>query len=782
MKLVPQHFFSEFKNKVLDSSYIPIEPLETLKARLTAVWLFQAQDVDIVNQAKAFIQKTSFFKQEDLARLEQFASQIKSFDELHLCSSYTNIVGMFLEYKLSFTTLDERKQTVHFHARYEIQEQICCFISQTAPLIRVTGDPILQKPGILFPKDATPEQQQELSKQIEHAKSVLIQTGGAGIAANQCAAIEKPYRFTIVGVFHDIQEHATGVARRYPSTKFPQAMVMVNPEITAVSNETQKFNHACLSVPCANRCAVVSPMEMSVKYQDPLEEMRVKEVELSGVDAVVLWHELTHIIYGKTYMDVTFEVLPIEELMQFQKMAHSEIQGRQDKSYAQVPTLTVPPFHFSVKVNDIGEPRLDAKELSDVLPKMTEETLSGLLIQANLVLKKSMKSIFLVSSVGDTNLALDTIKAMEAKGQKSHIIVSLTKTARDTIRKAPLSETTTHKTLPQLLTIEEEMEPEKYHNEETQKFIAEYIEDNNPQITHAYIGVPSDDRQSFPFQVAQRLKKVNVVMAFEFMFKPQNHCLWNHVHQLNLKPNLSWVVPLHNATKDFDVENKKMHVIGHLSIDKACAQQIKNEDVQAQSKAAIAEVRQKLDIVSDNIFCFVSSSTQPVEMDITFIDCVLAELLKHPKMQVRLGLHPGINDLDSYVQKLIDICKKHESIEKQFKIILPQDLLTKFKQPESSIDNHLFTSLFMRVNIKGDDAGTAADCVAQVVPGAILNQAAMEGKPVYAHQGQTYLPDGYFSNSLSTFFSAGRKSPTSKNALALPDKSAAAQCAIIMMN
>lgn len=122
----------------------------------------------------------------------------------------------------------------------------------------MTGDPILQQPGILFPEEATEEQQQELAMQIEHAKSVLIQTGGAGIAANQCAAIAKPYRFTIVGVFHSIAEHANGVARRYPNAHFPEAMIMVNPVITSISQETQAFNHACLSVPCANRCSVIT--------------------------------------------------------------------------------------------------------------------------------------------------------------------------------------------------------------------------------------------------------------------------------------------------------------------------------------------------------------------------------------------------------------------------------------------------------------------------------------------------------------------------------------------
>ncbi|MFA5959691.1 MAG: peptide deformylase [Tatlockia sp.] len=393
MKILPLTLFSEFKNKVLNASYYPAHPLETLKGHLTATWLLQSSDLNIVRQAKAFILKTSLLKERNLFRLEQLASQVQSWDELRICSTYTNTQGIFLEYKLLVTS-KEHKQELHFHTRYKTLDKICCFVSQTPPLIRVTGDPILQKPGIYFPEHAISEQQEELTKQIEHAKSVLIQTGGAGIAANQCAAIQNPYRFTIVGVFHDILEHATGVTKRYPGTKFPQAMVMVNPIITAVSKETQKFNHACLSVPCANRCTVISPIEMSVTYQDPLDAMRVKEVTLTGVDAVVLWHELTHIIYGKTYMDVTFDSLAIVDLIEFKEMMHLEIQRRQNESYAEVPELSVPPFHFSVKVSACGSLKLDSKELAKVLPKMTNETLSGLLIQASIYLKKKANNEF----------------------------------------------------------------------------------------------------------------------------------------------------------------------------------------------------------------------------------------------------------------------------------------------------------------------------------------------------------------------------------------------------
>jgi peptide deformylase len=388
MKFLPNSIFSELKDKVIEGSYYPTHPIEMLKARLTATWLMQNPNPDILVKAKSFITETSTFKEVDLSRLQKLASQTKSWDELQICSSYINILGTFLEYKLSFTTLDGKKQGMHYHARYEMKEGHCYFISQTRPLIRIAGDPVLQKPGTLFPEAPTPEQQHELATQIELAKLILIQTSGAGIAANQCAAIENPYRFTIVGVFYEIPDHVIGVERRYPGTKFPQARIMLNPVITAVSKETQQFNHACLSVPCANRCAVLSPIEMNVRYQDPLNKMVVKEDTFTGIDAVVLWHELTHIVYGKTYMDITFESLPVEDLLQFQQMLTDEMKRRREECYSHVPELSVPPFHFSVKINKEGIPKLDAAELAAVLPKMSEDTLYGLLNQANGLLKK----------------------------------------------------------------------------------------------------------------------------------------------------------------------------------------------------------------------------------------------------------------------------------------------------------------------------------------------------------------------------------------------------------
>lgn len=389
MKTLAQHIFSEFKEKIMASlNYHPITALETLKARLTATWLLQSEDPMIVKQAEMFLEKTSLFKKEDLFRLKDFSLQVKTWDKVHVCSTYTNAAGIFLEYKLSFTTLNNIRKTMHFHACYQINKQACYFVSQTSPLIRVIGDPVLHKPGKLFPNNPTIAQFQELEKQIEHAKTVLIQTGGAGIAANQCAWIEDPYCFTIVGVFYEIPEHVTGVNKRYPNTSFPAARIILNPEITYLSKETQHFNHACLSVPCSNRCEVKSPIKISIRYQDPIQTMATKHADFEGIEAVVLWHELTHILEGKTYIDVTLESLSLEALFQFQTMLFNELEKRNQAHHKYLPELSVPPFHVTVKINNKGVLELNKEELALVLPKMTDETLAGILIRAKHLLKK----------------------------------------------------------------------------------------------------------------------------------------------------------------------------------------------------------------------------------------------------------------------------------------------------------------------------------------------------------------------------------------------------------
>lgn len=371
-----QAIFDEFKNKIIDPNYYPNTPIETLKSRMTAVSSLVSDDQERVEKAAAFIKRTSTSKEEDLQRLNVFAAGIKAWLAFEICSIYTNANGLgpFVEYKMRVAT-EQGEKLIHYHALYNIENDQCCYISQMPPLIRVIGDPILHQPGKRFPDNPSAEETAELYRQIEQAQAILIETSGAGIASNQCATIESPYQFAIVGVFRDNPAHVQGVKRRYPDATFPAAMIMVNPKITSHSEAMQKFKHACLSVPSANRCEVQSPKEMTVEYLDSTRELALTKKVFKGIDAVVLWHEMNHILDGKTYIDTALASLTPADLAKFEQLVNIELEQR---SVALViPELTVPPFYFTITINEQGHAQLDEATLAEVLPKLTVETLNG---------------------------------------------------------------------------------------------------------------------------------------------------------------------------------------------------------------------------------------------------------------------------------------------------------------------------------------------------------------------------------------------------------------------
>ena len=174
---------------------------------------------------------------------------------------------------------------------------------------------------------------------------------------------------------------------RYPNTIFPKARTMVNPELITVSKEMQNFNHACLSMPCQNKCEVSSPHTITVRYQDPNQGMEFIILTLADIDAVVLWHELTHILDGKTYIDITLESLATNDINHIQDMIMKEQQRRliNEKVIPQLPELE---FQITVSKDNAGISRLNKTELSKVLPQMTDSVLSGFLNRCQLVMPK----------------------------------------------------------------------------------------------------------------------------------------------------------------------------------------------------------------------------------------------------------------------------------------------------------------------------------------------------------------------------------------------------------
>lgn len=398
-----------------------------------------------------------------------------------------------------------------------------------------------------------------------------------------------------------------------------------------------------------------------------------------------------------------------------------------------------------------------------------------------------VKLAFFISSTGDTDLALSSIKAIAAHGKHEILLIPLTKTAQDRIASFNSTLKTTKITLPELLADENKSFPDGFCSKEQLDKLMKYLQKEG--VDQVYCGIPSIS-SDIPFQIAAALEDIPVLMAYEFMFKPDTHKLWDHLSTLKNRSNIRWALPLSQAAIDFGVVDKsKLHIIGHLSIDNAFAAKpqaaASDEELAKVLKAEqdrSDKTRKSLQIAGGKSFAFVSSTTQPVAVDGTFLNCVLDELPKHPNMNVRLGLHPGIENLDVYLTELLAVYKKHHNeCKNQFKIILTDSLFAKLKKPELTITNPEFEHVFIRVNVSGNEAAEAADRVAQAVPGALLNQGVLEGKPAYTHFGKAYLPEKYFSRSMVAFFTDKRQEARSKEELGLSKKTASECCSEILL-
>ncbi|KTD74959.1 hypothetical protein [Legionella waltersii] len=367
-----------------------------------------------------------------------------------------------------------------------------------------------------------------------------------------------------------------------------------------------------------------------------------------------------------------------------------------------------------------------------------------------------MKIAFIVNSVGDSDLALKTINALEQKGKHESVIISLTKAAQQRVENFRTKSQVSIITLPSILQSKSDEFPESGVTEQQLDAIKQYTQ--KLHINYAFIGIPSVNN-TLPFQIATQLD-TPVLMAYEFMFKPVKHSLWDHLPALSKKSNVKWALPLATAKEDFEVQEDKIYFTGHLSIDNAyAATSMSSKNPKAILDALHIEPKQSL--------AFVSSTTQPLEVDTDFLNCLLTELKNHPTIQVRLGLHPGIQDLDTYLQTILTIYEKHPLISKQFKIILPDDIAKRLKTPELTMNKPLYANAFIKATISGSEAASVADRIAQAVPGALLNQAILEGKPAYSHLGKPYLPAKYFSKSIASFFTGKQQPAPSKKDLGL---------------
>jgi hypothetical protein len=375
-----------------------------------------------------------------------------------------------------------------------------------------------------------------------------------------------------------------------------------------------------------------------------------------------------------------------------------------------------------------------------------------------------MAIVFFVSSAGDTDLAKATINTLIEKGVDNEIhLIPLTSAAEERTKDLISSSNIRRVKLSEILKIDKLTTEKKLEPKEL-SIVCDYIKQNN--IQHAYIGVPSPLEEDIPYQIAHALE-IPCTIAYEYMFTAQEkHHFWDHLSLLANKKNCNYAVPLPMAKDDILKFNREadVHTIGHLSIDRTMVN---------STSINISPIKEQLMLKEQEELIFISGTTQPAEVDNTFVEAILSEIAtgKYPQLQIRFGLHPGIQDFDSYLKLILETCDNYQLTASQFKIILPSHIEQKLQQAISN--EHPF---ILRTDVTGADACHAADKIAQAVPGALLNEAAIKGKPSYFHvdSSKPYLPETYFSESIILFFKAARQpQPHTHKELGIEEESAA---------
>jgi peptide deformylase len=146
--------------------------------------------------------------------------------------------------------------------------------------IRLIGDPVLRKKARKVEK-VTKDQQKLIDDLIE----TMHNAEGVGLAAPQVGVSA---RIAVVEVPKDDQEPGSGITH-----------VLVNPEITQRSTETEERNEGCLSIP-GWIGEVTRSLRITVKAMDR-QGNRIK-LEAEGYLARAIQHELDH-LDGVLYVD-----------------------------------------------------------------------------------------------------------------------------------------------------------------------------------------------------------------------------------------------------------------------------------------------------------------------------------------------------------------------------------------------------------------------------------------------------------------------------------------------
>ncbi|SUO94566.1 peptide deformylase [Suttonella ornithocola] len=136
---------------------------------------------------------------------------------------------------------------------------------------------------------------ERLSAIVDTMFSTMYHAHGIGLAATQVNIHERIVVMDVPRISRHEQEKETDEKIPHPHDK----LILINPEITEVSEELAEHEEGCLSLP-GQYATVVRPAEIRVKYRDIHGEPQ--EREATGLLGVCIQHEIDH-LNGVLFID-----------------------------------------------------------------------------------------------------------------------------------------------------------------------------------------------------------------------------------------------------------------------------------------------------------------------------------------------------------------------------------------------------------------------------------------------------------------------------------------------
>jgi peptide deformylase len=119
---------------------------------------------------------------------------------------------------------------------------------------------------------------------IDDMIETMYAASGIGLAAPQVGRTERLFVIDLSSMAEELEEEGESVP--------PQPMVFINPEITAESEATTKFEEGCLSIPEV-RETVSRPEQIRIRYLD--RDFNEQERAVGSMLARVIQHEFDHL-------------------------------------------------------------------------------------------------------------------------------------------------------------------------------------------------------------------------------------------------------------------------------------------------------------------------------------------------------------------------------------------------------------------------------------------------------------------------------------------------------